>query len=234
MGFAHAKLSLINDTPAQWCFVVSNPGSFAMSARTALLSCRCGQVRGRVEDAAPRRVNRVVCYCDACQAFAQALGRPDILNANGGTDVIQIAPAALTISEGHGQVAAMRLTEKGVYRFHAACCGTPLGNTPGAAIPLIGIPAPAFEVEGQDLDAIFGPPTGAVYGEDAVGGALPGSAGVPMKILARMIRKMIGWRLRGRAWPHPFFDGMTRRPLFPVRVLPSEQRDALRRRKGTT
>lgn len=200
-----------------------------MPAGIALFSCRCGQVRGRVDGVSPRSVNRVVCYCDDCQAFAHAVGRPDVLDAKGGSDVIQIAPAALTISAGHGQVAAMRLTEKGLYRFHAACCGMPLGNTPGAAIPLIGIPKPAFDVEGQDLDRLFGPPAGAVNGEDAVGGAPPGSKGVPLAILARTILKIIGWRLRGRAWPHPYFDRATKRPLFPVQVLAPERREALRR-----
>lgn len=204
-----------------------------MPAGIALFSCRCGQVRGRVDQATPRNVNRVVCYCADCQAFAHAIGRPDILDAKGGSDVIQIAPATLTISQGHGKVAAMRLTEKGLYRFHAACCGTPLGNTPGAAIPLIGIPKPAFEVEEQDPDALFGPPTGFVHGEDALGddapGASPGAKGVPFSILARTILKIIGWRLRGRAWPHPYFDRATKRPLFPVQVLAPERREALRR-----
>lgn len=146
-----------------------------MSAHRAILSCRCGQVRGWVNDASPRSANCVVCYCRDCQAFAHALGRPDILDAKGGSDVIQIAPATLTISEGEGQVAAKRLTERGLYRFYASCCRTPLGNTPGASIPLIGIPKPAFEVGGQDPDALFGRPVGAVYGEDAIGGPPAGS-----------------------------------------------------------
>lgn len=200
------------------------------TGRAAAFACRCGQVRGRVAGPSPRAVNRVLCYCADCQAFAHALGRPDILDARGGSDVIQIAPAAMTIERGQEHVAALRLTEKGLHRFHSACCGTPLGNTHGLSLPVIGIPKPAFEVEGQDLDVLFGPPVGGVYGEDAIGGAPPGSKGVPMAFLARTILKIVGWRLAGRGWPHPFFDRATRRPLFPVSVLPPERREAIRAR----
>ena len=63
-------------------------------AKQVELRCRCGEVVGLVENAAPQKVNRVVCYCDDCQAFAHQLGRADLLDAQGGTDIIQVAPAS--------------------------------------------------------------------------------------------------------------------------------------------
>ena len=36
----------------------------------------------------------MVCYCDDCQAFLHYLGRADLLDALGGTDIVQMAPAA--------------------------------------------------------------------------------------------------------------------------------------------
>jgi hypothetical protein len=33
-------------------------------SRDVDVRCRCGEVRGRVESATSRTVNRVVCYCD--------------------------------------------------------------------------------------------------------------------------------------------------------------------------
>jgi hypothetical protein len=195
----------------------------------ASFGCRCGQVRGTVTDTSPASVNRVICYCADCQTFAHALGRPDVLDAKGGSDIVQIAPATMTISQGGEQVAALRLSAKGIHRFHAACCGTPLGNVRGPAIPVIGIPTGAFEVDGQDLDALFGPPQGGVFGQHARGGAPAGSNGVPIRILLRILAKIIGWRLTGRGWPHPFFDRPTGRTLFPVTVLSPERREALRR-----
>jgi len=109
------------------------------------VSCRCGEVRGVVANASPRKVNRVVCYCDDCQAFAHQLGRGDLLNAQGGTDIIQVAPASLTFVRGQHRIAGLRLSSKGLFRWHTTCCNTPVGNTLGPAIPFVGIVAQAFD-----------------------------------------------------------------------------------------
>jgi hypothetical protein len=63
-------------------------------SKNAALSCSCGDVRGLVTSVSPNTVNRVVCYCDDCQAFLHHLGRAELLDAQGGTDIIQIAPAS--------------------------------------------------------------------------------------------------------------------------------------------
>src|SRR5690349_9274547 len=94
------------------------------------LRCRCGEVGGRVKDAAPGAVNRVVCYCDDCQAFAHHLGRADLLDAQGGTDIVQVAPpASLVFDRGSDRIVGLRLTPKGLYRWYAISCKTPVGNT---------------------------------------------------------------------------------------------------------
>ena len=46
--------------------------------------------------------------------------------------------------------------------------------------------------------------------------------------MARAIRMVLGWRLRGRTWPHPFFARETGAPIYPVTVLSQPQREALR------
>src|SRR5439155_14721689 len=107
----------------------------------AELSCRCGQVRGRVKNAGPRTVNRVVCYCDDCQAFLHHLGRTDLLDGSAGTDIVQVAPAALTFDRGATRIVGVRLTSKGLYRWYASCCKTPVGNTLTPALPFVGIVA---------------------------------------------------------------------------------------------
>ena len=107
------------------------------------LRCRCGEVRARVTDASPRTVNRIVCYCDDCQAFAHRLGRADLLNAQGGSDIVQLAPATLTFLQGQHRIAGLRLTPKGLFRWYASCCNTPVGNTLTPAIPFVGIVAQA-------------------------------------------------------------------------------------------
>ena len=75
--------------------------------------CRCGEVRGVVTDASPRTVNRVGCYCDDCQAFAHWLGRAELLDAQGRSDIIQVAPATLAFSQGQDRIRGVRLSPKG-------------------------------------------------------------------------------------------------------------------------
>jgi len=63
---------------------------------TATLSCSCREVRGLVSDVAPNTVNRVICYCDDCQAFLHKIERADLLDGQGGTDIVQFAPASVS------------------------------------------------------------------------------------------------------------------------------------------
>ena len=197
-------------------------------ATEAKLSCRCGEVEGVVTNASPQSVNRVVCYCDDCQAFLHQLGRADLLDAKGGTDVVQVAPASLTFTRGQDRIAGLRLTPKGLFRWHTTCCHTPVGNTLGPALPFVGIVAQTFDTGAQRAEGVFGAPVGAILGKYAIGTAPPGSTGISLDLLFRVITKVLGWRLRGRTWPHPFFHQKTRKPIYPLTVLSNEQREALR------
>ena len=68
------------------------------------LRCSCGDVRGNVRDVTPYSDMRVVCYCNDCQAFARALGREDaILDTWGGTDILQVIPPRIEITQGYYQ-----------------------------------------------------------------------------------------------------------------------------------
>ena len=93
-------------------------------AKDVEVRCRCGEVTGLVTNASPQKVNRVVCYCDDCQAFAHQLGRADLLNAQGGSDIVQVAPASLAFMKGQNRIAGVRLTPKGLFRWHTTCCNT--------------------------------------------------------------------------------------------------------------
>ena len=195
-------------------------------ATEARLSCRCGEVLGVLKNASPQNVNRVVCYCDDCQAFLHQLGRAELLDAQGGSDIVQVAPASLTFVKGQDRIAGLRLTPKGLYRWHTTCCKTPVGNTAGPAIPFVGILAQAFGTDrGQGA---FGPPVGAIFGKHAIGPPPPGSTGFNFGLLFRAIAKVLGWRISGQTWPHPFFRPKTPEPIYPVTVLSKEQREALR------
>jgi Family of unknown function (DUF6151) len=192
----------------------------------AKLSCRCGAVEGVVRGASPQNVNRVTCYCEDCQAFLHQLGRADLLNAKGGTDIIQVAPASLTFTKGQDRIAGLRLTPKGLFRWHTTCCNTPVGNTAAPAIPFVGLVAETFGLE--QAQGAFGPPTGAIFGKFATGEPPPGSTSLNLGLMLRAIGKVLGWKFGGRVWPHPFFKARTSEALFPVKVLSPTEREALR------
>ncbi len=189
-----------------------------------LFQCRCGEVRGKVADASPGTVNRVVCYCDDCQAFAHHLARGDLLDPQGGTDIVQVAPAALSFERGNERVVGLRLSPKGLFRWYSECCRTPMGNTLGPAIPFIGIVAQAFE----SPDDVFGEPGGRIQGKYAVGTPPAGSTGLNLGVMLGALRRILGWKLGGKAWPHPYFDRTTQSPNRKVTVLSQAEREALR------
>jgi hypothetical protein len=194
-----------------------------MSAQVQL-RCRCGEVHGTVANASPRSVNRVICYCDDCQAFAHQLGRADLLDLYGGSDIIQVAPAAVVFTQGQQHIVGLRLSPKGIYRWHTRCCNTPIGNTVSPALPFVGIVAQAFE----GPDATFGAPMAGIFAKCAIGeppGAAKSVAFLPM---LRAIARVLGWRLRGETWPHPFFARGTGAPIYPLTILSRDQREALR------
>lgn len=198
-----------------------------MSA-TAEFRCRCGDVRGSVTNASPRTVNRVGCYCDDCQAFAHWLGCADLLDAQGRSDIIQVAPATFAFVQGQDRVKGVRLSPKGLYRWYASCCNTPVGNTLSPSVPFVGIHASAFDQDAPRADSVFGPPTGAVQGKFAIGEAPQGTTRIRPSLLLGVIAKVLGWRLFGKVWPHPFFTRDGARPIYPVEVLSQEAREALR------
>jgi hypothetical protein len=198
-----------------------------MSQR-AEFRCRCGEIQGRVEGASPRTLNRVVCYCDGCQAFLHHLGRADLLDAHGGSDIVQAAPASVHFDRGADRIVGVRLAPKGLYRWYGGCCKTPVGNTAGPSLPFVGILTGAFQGAPSRADDTFGKPIGAICGKYAIGKAPKDSTGSNARLLARTIVMVLGWRLRGKSWPHPFFDRATRAPSHPVITLSPAERESLR------
>jgi len=194
------------------------------------LRCRCGAVRGVARDAVPSKINRCFCYCDDCQAFAHHLGRADdVLDAHGGTEIVQMSPANVTFAAGADKIAAIRLTDKGLVRWYASCCNTPIGNTMASAgVPFIGV-VRAFITAPS---AALGPIRGRAFAKSAKGGrdAVPKDGLPDLLMVARMIGKLLRWRLRGDHTRSALFDAATGKPLVEPRVLDAAEREDLRLR----
>ena len=193
------------------------------------LRCRCGRVRGVATGMAPSAGFRVLCYCTDCQAFAGLLGRLDVLDAGGGTDIFQLPPRRLALTTGRDAVRCVRFGARGVHRWYAGCCRTPIGNTGGPRVPLIGVIHcfMGHGADGRSRDAVLGPPLCRIFARSARGPLPPGPAGPPsLAILGRRAAKMLGWWVRGLARPHPFFDAAGA-PCAVPRILTASERAAL-------
>ena len=182
-----------------------------MSA-SLMLQCTCGLVKGAVQVRPGRPGNRLVCHCNDCQEFARYLERADeILDDHGGTDIYQVSPADLALTDGTDQIACVRLTPNGLLRWYAACCRTPIGNTlPTRAMPFVGLINMFARAANSaaDLDAIQGPVEQHIYGRHATGdrSTLDAHETMPASLIAGTIWRLLQRRLRGEHRRSPFFD----------------------------
>ena len=194
------------------------------------LRCRCGAVRGIARAVTPSSVNHCFCYCDDCQAFAHFCDRADeVLDEHGGTEITQMSQAAVVFTANVDKVAAMRLSPKGMIRWYTSCCRTPIGNTmPTSAMPFIGMIKAFIDAPSTAL----GPIRGRGFTKGAKGGpaAVP-KDGLPEPIMiARVLAKVLRWRLRGDHKRSALRDAATGNALVEPRVIDETEREELRRR----
>ncbi|MDV4143677.1 DUF6151 family protein [Shimia sp. FJ5] len=186
-------------------------------------SCTCGTVNGRLVDIDKKAGSRITCYCKDCQTAAHALGRSDLLNARGGSDIYQTTPAHIRIDEGATHVACLRLSPKGLMRWYAECCNTPLFNTlPSPKLCFSGVLVHTVAEEARDP---LGPLTAETFTEGATGEGPPvrkyGFARTGFNIMRRHLRAKLG----RAATMAPFFDADGAATCTP-RVLTLEERNA--------
>jgi hypothetical protein len=182
------------------------------------LRCRCGNVRGHV--VLPAATARAVCYCKDCRAFAHSLQRPeDILDPQGGTDIVATAPSHVRFEHGADALACMSLSPNGLLRWYAACCRTPIGNTPRDRrthyVGLIGACLAA-----QPLEPSFGPARARLNTASARGPVEPTRLRTVLALL-KLIAFLLPARFTGRHRDNPFFDAASgepvKRPEVPTR-----------------
>ena len=189
---------------------------------THSIRCRCGSLKGTLKQT--KGVNRCVCYCSDCQAFAHFLKQQsEILDDAGGTDIIQTSPANVTFDDGIENLACMRLTSNGLLRWYATCCKTPIGNTPpNFKMPFIGLVHNCLSSEPDALDRAFGPIRTRVSTQYAIGEQKIKSVGVLAGSL-RVIGIILSARIDGSYKRTSFFDTESGAPIVTPKVLSSQE-----------
>jgi hypothetical protein len=196
-----------------------------MTTTYHLLSCRCGAFQGRV--ARMGAASRVICYCRDCQAFARFLEREgDVLDAHGGSEIVQTTPEGVTFTQGQAQLKAMKLSDKGMLRWYAACCRTPVGNTMNSRnLPFVGLLHSCLN--GAPLAPSFGPVRAQFNAASAWGEPRPVDQNVLGSVL-QVAARMAMARISGRYRRTPFFTDAGL-PVVAPRVITAQERERLRR-----
>jgi hypothetical protein len=192
------------------------------------LRCRCNHVRGVATEVSAFTGFRFVCYCTDCQRFARFLGRPDVLDAAGGTDIFQMPPGRVKLTTGADALRCLRLSAR-VLRWYTDCCRTPIANTAaGPGFPIAGVVHSFMDHGARSSDVALGPPRCRIYERSAVG-ELPSNGPPPPSfgVFARRTSKLLGWWIRGLSRPTPFFDDRTKAPRAVPHVLTERERAAL-------
>ena len=191
---------------------------------TISLRCRCGKLRGQVTPGGVAA--RAVCYCKDCQAYGHFLGTP-VLDPAGGTEVAATLPAAVRFDAGLEHLACMSLGPKGLYRWYASCCRTPLGNTPrDPRTSYVGLVRACLDASDAELERAIGPLRCRVETQSAL--APVASSGLSTAwAVCRIGTMIIKARLGGGYRKNPFFRPQTSEPVKPVEVLSLEKRKAL-------
>jgi hypothetical protein len=196
-----------------------------------VLKCRCGQIRGYIKDASPSMGRRAVCYCDDCQAYAHYLGRAqDVLDANGGTDIFAVPPSRIEFTQGQNQIRCLRLTKRGLLRWYASCCKTPIANTiTSHQMPYAGMVHSILDPGKQDLDEIIGPIRGRILGKFGIGKMPKGTAEkAPMGLMLSVGGFILKNWVTRQFKPSPFFDDAGN-PRVAAEVVPVDEREYLRK-----
>ncbi|MDE2382484.1 MAG: hypothetical protein KGL71_09785, partial [Xanthomonadaceae bacterium] len=161
------------------------------------LSCRCGQVQGEFNPA--RSYTRATCYCADCRAFARWLGGDGLLDAAGGSDIVAMAPDGLRFTQGLDQLACMSLGPRGLLRWYARCCRTPLGNVPrNPKLYYLGLPVAAIAESEAAVTANCGAQGHTIISPESATAAVNPTRGALLAGTLRIVTKLASARLRGR------------------------------------
>ncbi|WP_244623592.1 DUF6151 family protein [Shewanella salipaludis] len=188
------------------------------------IQCQCGAVKGKLDSIGTN--NRLICYCTDCRAFAHFLGKaPYVLDEQGGTEIVQVAQQRLFFYQGEDLLSAVRLSEKGMIRWYATCCGTPIGNTmANRTASFIGLIHSCLDRQKMDKD--FGAKVAILNTDTALGHRKPKQRGL-LGVIVRFIWILVANRVNGRYKKSPLFNS-SGLPRVTPKILGAEEVENLK------
>jgi len=192
------------------------------------LRCRCGTLQGHLIPSTS--AIRAVCYCNDCQAYARFLSTPGVLDKNGGTEVVASLPKHVRFTGGLEALACLSLSDRGLLRWYAKCCNTPVANTPrNINVPYVGLIRSCLGSRSAAIEDSFGPLRIAVNTKTARNPVRSTPIASTAGVLGLMSSALVD-RISGMYKNNPFFERGTHKPIRPVRVLSKDEREQAYRR----
>ncbi|HEX2584528.1 MAG TPA: DUF6151 family protein [Steroidobacteraceae bacterium] len=227
--FTHPNNQTVHDRIAE-TIVIKTKQSHELPVHEAQhpLRCHCGVVQGHVITSGA--LTRAICYCKDCQSFAHFLGKEkEVLDELGGTDIVPMSPRNVVFTQGKQSLACMQLSPKGLLRWYAKCCNTPIGNTwRNNHMAYVGLVHSCLEGSGKSIEDSFGPVRIYVNPKSAKGQVTAKSKG-SIGMMLRWLGMMISERVSGNYKKSPFFGADGEPAALPV-VIALEERQLLRER----
>lgn len=193
------------------------------------IQCDCGEFKAEIKNFPKETPGRLGCYCDDCQAYAVYLGRTDILDQSGCTEVVPVYPSNFVFKQGIEKLKCTRLFENGTCRWSTTCCNSPIANTK-IGMPWAGVFASAYLQKNKNyLENTFGPIKSRIMGKFAKGSPAPGT---PMKMDLKAFVTVFPFMLKGAIFKKskhsPFFGQDGKTPIVQPTVLTLDERERLR------
>ena len=197
------------------------------------LKCSCGSLSGVARGPFKAKNNRAVCLCDDCQTYAHHLGTAEnILDENGGTEVTPLYPAQIELTKGIENLRCVRLSPKGLFRWYAGCCQTPIANSVSATVPFAGVVHTFLDLRNEvDRVAALGPVYVRFFGRFGIGILPPKTANKnSLKLILYSLPFLMTGFLNKKHKPNPFFDTATGQPKVIPTILTKTERDKIRKK----
>jgi hypothetical protein len=181
------------------------------------LNCDCGSFQASLANVDHIKGTHLRCHCADCRAFVRVL-LPDAVLKNG-LHLFQTDPDKIEVTKGVEYLECLTLSPKGLLRWYASCCQTPMFNTPRSAkVPMV-----AILTDIAEDPSLFGPVVCDAFRKTTSGKSK--TTGLPA-VIVRFLKRAISSRLSGRWQETPFFIMPENIPLTKPYVVAKDKKRA--------
>jgi hypothetical protein len=194
---------------------------------THRLQCQCGRLRGQVNRTELAILGK--CYCKDCRTYAAHLQKLAVTHDSaGGAEFVATSANHVVFDHGEENLACLSLSERGLLRWYAACCSTPVANTTRDwRFPYVGLFHTCLKHDRASYERAF--PNVQMHVNTRSATTKPaGSSFRTVIALSRLLPRLFASRFSRSYETTPFFRSPEGQPSVAVHVLSREERERAR------